>query len=110
MEKFGIENLKKVVNVAVTIGKGVTDSIEDGKVTLTEVLELVTPLMAVPALIENKQAIIDEALDLSTDEVDELVKSFEGVTNENLTDTIVDGLTIIVSAKNLIERFGKKAA
>lgn len=110
METFGIENLKKVVVFGTNIGKIISTDLEDGKVSLQEVLALLPALMSVPDLIASKDAIIQEAKDLSIDEVGQLVAGLDGATSENVIGIIEDALTFIVSGKNLVERFTKKAA
>lgn len=108
-EKFGIENLKKVIAFGVKVGTDISTSLEDGKISLTEAFALLPDFLALPDLLANKQAIIDEAKDLSMDEVNELVSGFGGVVkSEDVINTITDALNIIVSAKNLIERFTAK--
>lgn len=109
-EKFGIENIKKVVIFGATVGKSISDDLADNKITLQEVLALIPSLMSIPDLIANKQAIIDEAKDLSFDEIKEVVAAVEGsITNENVVGTIEDALNFIIAGKNLVERFSKKA-
>lgn len=111
VEKFGIDNLKKVLSFGVTIGKQISDDLADKKISLQEALGLIPSLMSLPDLIASKDAIIDEAKDLSLDEIQQLVASVDGaITNENVVGTIEDALNFIVSGKNLVERFTKKAA
>lgn len=109
-EKFGIENLKKLVSFGVTIGKNISDDLQDDKFTLQEGLALLPQLMSIPDIINSKDAIISEAKDLSIDEVGELVDGIEGATSENVVGIIEDALTFIVAGKNLVERFTNKAA
>ena len=107
-EKFGIDNLKKVVSFGVTVAKSISDDLSDGKITFAEAIALLPQLMAIPDLIANKDAIINEAKDLSIDEVGELVAGIEGATSENVIAIIEDALTFIVAGKNLVERFTQK--
>jgi hypothetical protein len=109
-EKFGIDNLKKVVSFGVTIGKNISDDLSDDKFTLQEGLALLPQLMSIPDIINSKDAIINEAKDLSIDEVGQLIDGIEGATSENVVGIIEDALTFIVAGKNLVERFTKKAA
>jgi hypothetical protein len=109
-EKFGIENLKKLVSFGVTIGKNISDDLQDDKFTLQEGLALLPQLMSIPDIINSKDAIISEAKDLSIDEVGELVDGIEGATSENVVGIIGDALTFIVAGKSLVERFTHKAA
>lgn len=109
-EKFGIENLKKLVSFGVSIGKQISDDLKDGKFTLQEGLALLPQLMGIPDIINSKDAIIQEAKDLSIDEVGQLIDSINGATSENVVGIIEDALTFIVAGKNLVERFTKKPA
>jgi hypothetical protein len=109
-EKFGIDNLKKVVSFGVTVGKQISDDLADDKFTLQEGLALLPQLMSIPDIINSKDAIINEAKDLSIDEVGQLIDGIEGATSENVVGIIEDALTFIVAGKNLVERFTKKAA
>lgn len=108
-EKFGIENLKAVLKFGVTIGKNIADDLSDNKLSFGEVLGLAAQLGQITDFVANKDAIINEAKDLSFDEIKELVAEIEGViTNEEVVATIEDAIAVIVAAKNLIERFTKK--
>ena len=104
-EKFGIENLKKVLALGVGIQKWYKSANEDGKIELSEVFAGLPQLMAIPDLIASKDAIIQEAKDLSMDEVHELSAGMEGVASEKVVDIIIDALVFIVATKALIEDF-----
>ena len=108
-EKYGIEALKSVLSFGITIGQSLSSDLADKKLSLTEIIGLVPQFLELPNLVAQKDEIINEAKDLSLDEVKELVGSFNGViTNENLVGTIEDILTLVVAAKNVIERFTSK--
>lgn len=112
-EKFGIENLKEVVLFGVRIGKQVAEDLKDKKMSIAEILALVPPIMQIPTFLEKKDLIVQEAEDLSVAEVDQIVaavKSEQVLTKQDVIDTIKDSLNIVVSVKNLIIRYGKKAA
>ena len=109
-EKFGIENLKKVVSFGVGLSKAISDDLADGKISFQEAIALLPQLMAIPDLIANKDAIVNEAKDLSIDEVGQLIAGIEGATSDNVKGIIEDALTFIVAGKNLVERFTNKPA
>lgn len=110
-EKFGIENLQKVVSFGVTIGTALSEDLKDNKLSFLEVIQLATELSGVSDLLKNKDAIIQEAKDLSIDEVETLVKSVEGaINNAQVTAVIEHGLGVIVSVAALIQDFQKPAA
>lgn len=107
-EKFGIDNLKLLVAFGVNFGTQLSGDLADGKVTLSEGFQLLSTLMSGSDLLAKKQAILDEAKDLSVDEVSQLVASVNGaITNADVVATIQDALNILVSAKNIIERYSK---
>lgn len=109
-EKFGIENLKKVLDFGIKIGKEVASDLEDNKFSLSEGIALAAQFGAVSDLIAKKDDIINEAKDLSLDEIKELIKDVEGeLTSEKVVAIIENALSVIVGAKNLIEIFTKKA-
>jgi hypothetical protein len=110
-EKFGVENLQKLLSFGVQVGKQLSDDLSDGKVSFTEVLALIPSFTALPDFIAKKDAIIAEAKDLSLDEVKQLAASVDGqFANEEVVAIIEDALNFIVSAKNLVERFTAKKA
>lgn len=108
-EKLGIENLKAVLKFGVGIGTTLAADLADNKLSFSEGLGLVAQLSQVQDFVANKDNIIAEAKDLTVDEIKELVESAEGaITNEEVVATITDALAVLISVKNLIERFTKK--
>ena len=107
-EKLGIENLEKVLQFGVQVGKQLTDDLSDKKITFSEVIALIPSFMSLPDFIAKKDAIVAEAKDLSLEEVKQLVDAVDGVfADEEVVAIIEDALNFVVSAKNLIERFTK---
>lgn len=110
-EKFGIENLQKVLNFGVTIGTHVSDDLKDSKLTFLEVIQLATELAAVSDFVKNKDAIIAEAKDLSIAEIETLVKGVgDAINNEKVTAVIEHALGVVVSVAALIQDFRKPDA
>lgn len=109
MEKFGIENLKKVLIFGVNLGKKISDSMDDKKFSLSEILALIPDFAAIPDFIAKKDDILNEAKDLSLEEIKQLIAIVEGQINDNdVVGIIEDSLNFIVAGKNLVERFTKK--
>lgn len=109
-EKFGIENLQKVLSLGVALSTGIINDAKDG-FNLNDVFKELPLLMQIPDLLKNKDAIVNEAKDLSLPEIETLVKSVEGViNNEQVTSVIEHGLSVIVSVVALVEDFKSKAA
>lgn len=110
MEKYGIQNLKEVLAFGVKIGTTLKDDLADKKISLTEVLELLPQLMKIPDFVSKKDELLKEVEDLSIPEIEELMKTVEGITSDQVVLTIKDSLNIGVSVRNLIERFAHKPA
>lgn len=109
-EKFGIENLKKVMAFGVAIGKEVATDLTDSKLTFLEVIQLATQLAGIGELVKNKEAIIEEAKDLTIAEIEELVTGVgDAINNEKVTAVIEHALGVIVSVAALIQDFKKEA-
>lgn len=103
-EKFGIENLKAVLQFGLTLGKTLSTDLSDSNLTFPEILGLVAQLGQVSDFVKNKDAIIQEAKDLSVAEVAQLATLVEGgITNEKIVGTIENALNILVGVKNLID-------
>lgn len=111
-EKYGIENLKQVFQFAVTLGKSVGDDIKDKKFSFTEILSLLPQFLVVQDLLSKKDDIVNEAKDLSLDEIKELASLVEGVINnqqvaaviENALNTVVSVTALISSVKDLSKK------
>lgn len=105
-EKFGIENLKVVLALGVSVGKQAASSLEDGKITFQESIQMALSLVPVGDLLKRKEDILNEAKDLSMAEIEELVASVQGaITNEKVVATIGYGLDIAIAVTGLIELY-----
>lgn len=110
MEQFGIENLKKVVKFGATLGEGVADILQDGKVELGEAAALLPTLMEVPGILANKDKIKQEAADLSDDERAELKEVFAtefDPADDALEDKVEKSINAAVAVLDLIDAFKK---
>ncbi|HEY8690570.1 MAG TPA: hypothetical protein VIM07_15140 [Chitinophagaceae bacterium] len=111
VEQLGVEDLKQLFDFGTKLGKEVSDDLADKKFTIQEGIGLIDNFMEVPDLLNKKDSILAQAKDLSLDEVDEIIAGAEGeFTKGDVVEIIHDALNWIVSTKNLIVRFGKKAA
>jgi hypothetical protein len=104
-EKFGIENLKKVIRFGVDFGTNIKGALSDGKITLEEAVGLLPPILQVPALVKAKDDFVNEALDLSTTEAAQLAEEFKGMTGEKAQKIITDSFVLLAAAKNLASNF-----
>lgn len=104
-EKFGIENLQKVLTFGVGLGSAIVADAKDG-FNLNDVFQLLPQLMQIPELIKNKEAIINEAKDLSMTEIQQLVASVNGVIkDEHVVNIIEHALSVAVAAVALVQDF-----
>lgn len=108
-EKYGIQNIQEVLVFGITIGKTLKEDLADKKLSINEIIGLLPTLMKIPDFIAKKQDILNEAKDLSIDEVKQLKAQVGGnITDKDLIDTIEDALNIGVSVRNLIDRYKSK--
>jgi hypothetical protein len=111
VEQLGVEDLQPLFVWGVTLGKEISDDLADKKLSVQEGIGLLDNFMQVPNLLEKKDAIIEQAKDLSLDEVNQIVSSVEGnFTKEEVVETIHDALNWIVATKNMIERIAHRNA
>lgn len=111
-EKYGIENLKKVISFGVSLSKAIADDVKDKKFSFTEILALLPEFLQVQDFLQHKDDIVNEAKDLSLDEIKQLVSGIEGaIDNAKVSDFIEATLSFVISGKNVIEAskelFGK---
>lgn len=108
-EKFGVENLQKVLKFGVDFSTAVIADAKDG-FNFNDIIQLLPQLMQITDFIKNKDAIINEAKDLSFVEIQELVKSVEGVIkDEQVVSIIENALAFVVAGVNLVNNFTHKA-
>lgn len=104
-EKFGIENLQKLLTFGVNLGTSVVNESKDG-FNLNDVFNLLPQLMQIPDFIKNKDTIINEAKDLSIDEIKQLVGAVNGVIkDEHVVSIITNALNVAVSVVALVQDF-----
>ena len=104
-EKFGIENLQKLLSFGVNLGTSVVSESKDG-FNLNDVFNLLPQLMQIPDFIKNKDTIINEAKDLSIEEIKQLVGAVNGVIkDEHVVSIITNALNVAVSVVALVQDF-----
>lgn len=107
MEKFGIDNLKKVLNFGVSFGLHLSTELKDG-FDYYKIFALVPDLMQVPDLLKNKQAIMDEVKDLSVEEIAALITSVENsalITSDKVKEIISIAVDILQAVVKLVGIF-----
>lgn len=107
-ETVGTENLKKAAAFLVTLGTSIKNALADGKVDLVEIVSILPNLALIPALVESKDAIVNEAKNLSVKKVQDLESTYVGVGSESVTNTITNLLFVLVSVQSLYATFSTK--
>lgn len=110
-EKFGIETLKLVAKVGITLGNDLGKDLEDGKISLIEGLGLLPDVMAVSGVLGKGADIKNEFNDLSTAERAELNQYIDDtfdIPNDELELKIEKGVGVIVAIVDAIAAFKKK--
>ena len=74
MEKFGVENLKEVLNAGIALGVGLDKSLsDDGKITWMEYFNFTGVITKLPAAINDIGLVPKEVKDLDAEEKQEIV-------------------------------------
>lgn len=97
MERFGIENLQKVVLFTAGLAMAMDRSFADGRFTFNDTLNFVTPIAAIPATPEQWKAVKDELLDLSEAESEQLhtyVAEQLSLSNDGIEELVEDSLEL----------------
>lgn len=102
-EKFGIEDFKKVLKLYGDLKKWYETSNADGKITMDEYFQLVSQANAIQDIVQSREAVIEQAKDLSLAEVQELKPALEALGNPDVVRVATVVLNFVVSAKDLIE-------
>lgn len=103
---FGIENLKKAAKLGVSIGMQIETASKDG-FTISDLFGFVGPLSLIPAVVANKNIIVEEFNELSPAELSELVTyvNTELVLENKKTEAAIEaGLQAVIAIINLVEK------
>lgn len=109
-EKFGVEDIRKVLVLYADVKKWYLSSIEDGKITIDEYFQLLAEAKAIQDVIANAKAVKDQAIDLSIDEVKSLEKEIQALGGGNLPEIIEEILVFLVAGKAVVARIMKSKA
>lgn len=111
---IGIENLEKVAKSVGKIGTQVGSALEDGKVNMEDIDEGMAIIMEFPNLSSVKYSQLDdEVKDIDDAEKARLAQVFSesfNLPNDNIEETIEEGLVIILGVVRFVMRFMKKPA
>lgn len=72
-EEFGIEQTKDVVTFAVLFANAIIESWKDGKITVSDIMNFMSPLFKLPAALNGLDAVPEELNDLDAAELDSLI-------------------------------------
>jgi hypothetical protein len=112
MEKFGIENLKKLLQFSFDLTKQIATSTKDGW-QWTDSFSFIDEASEIPGVVKSWPAIKQELGDLSEDEKKELnqwVADNFGLDNAEVESKIEHALQLAINAVALVDEFKKKAA
>ena len=106
----GITQLKNTALVLAQFGQAIENSLEGG-FQLSDLGNLILPLSQLPAVIQNKEAIVEEFKDLDAAERQELL-AYVGQTldlkNDKVENIVEKGLAAAVSIIELVAAFKKE--
>jgi hypothetical protein len=106
---IGIENLKRAALLAIRFGQQIEESSKDG-FKVSDLFSFIDEFAAIPAVVESKQAIIDEFKDLTPQERNELIAYVEAelkLENKKTEEIIEAALGVMISLLTLIEKLKK---
>lgn len=106
---LGIENLKKAATLAIRFGQQIETAAEGG-FKLADLFGFIDEFSAIPEVVNNKQAIVDEFKDLDSTERAELVAYIEqtlDLKNDRLEGIIESGLELVLAILVLVDKLKK---
>lgn len=112
MEKFGVDNIKKLLKFGCDLTKQIAISSADGW-QWTDSFSFINEITQLPGVIKALPAIKDELADLSSDERKELNDWFEqefDLPNDKLEGQIEKALNFVILLLDFIESWKQKPA
>lgn len=110
---LGIESLKTVAKFGIELGEKAADALADGKVSATEAFGFLPTLMAIPGILAQKDDVVAEFKDLTSEERSELnafIAAEFDIANDALESKIEKGLSAVVAILDLVSAFQNPAA
>lgn len=106
-EKFGVENLKKVVSFGCGLTGQIAESLKDGW-QWTDALSFVDEMAAIPGVVKTLPAVKQELSDLSTTEREELhayiVEKFD-IPNDKVEAFVENAIGVALNVLSLVEKW-----
>lgn len=112
-QKFGIENLKKMIGFSLSFTQELSQALADGKFRWLEAFGFIDELLQIEGIVTSWPDIKAELKELNATEREELnayVTANFKVENISVEDAVKNSLAFVVSAVSLIEGFKKKKA
>lgn len=109
-QKFGVQNLKKVISFALSFNEELASALKDGKFKWVEAFGFIDELMQVDDLIKAVPQDKNEIAELSTEEMKELREYVEDnfeIQNATVEEVIDASFDFITGATKLIGAFKK---
>lgn len=108
-EKYGIETIKKTIALGVSFSTTLGDSLQDGKLDFSEIMNLIGSLKHAPNVIMNMGDLKKEISDLSANERKELNQFMESKypSNKDKDMIITESIGILLSISRIINAVKK---
>jgi len=110
-QKFGINNLKKMVGFSLSFTQELSQALADGKFRWIEAFGFIDELLQIEGIVKawpDIKAELNELNAVETAELNEFVTANFQVENIPVEDAVKNSLAFVVSAVALIEGFKKK--
>lgn len=102
-----VQNTNELLIFLARLSNAIVESLEDGKVTITDVTTIFKPLMSAKDALNDIQEIPLELADLDQNEVNFLVESFKAELNldrDDIEEIVEEGLAVGFSLVTFINR------
>jgi len=102
-----VQNTNELLIFLSRFTNAIVESLEDGKVTITDITTIFKPLMAAKDALNDIQEIPLELADLDTDEAALLVRTFQSELDfevDNIEEVVEEGLAVALSLVLYIQK------
>lgn len=102
---YGIDDFKDLWVFLLSFGSALQSSMaDDGKITMKDAVKFWDPVRNLPSVISGYQNIGKEVMDLTEDEINELVEIARKYVSEDVRDMVID---LSQLALNIVKFYGK---
>jgi len=110
-EKLGIELTSKVILFGIKLTEGIEKRLaDDGKISIWEGISLIPILKDVPGIIRDRDTLIAELKDLSTEELKQiqtLISEELDIEGDRIEEIVNKGIAVVIAFKELLDAFKK---